>query len=78
MTSDTENTNSNDDVSKEDVEKTYVSYFQSVITIGILTKAKSIEEAERKATLARENNVAHFFEQTPMEMSDTEEQDDMV
>jgi len=59
---------------KENSEKEYVSYFQSVITVGILTTAKSIKEAEeeaRKRLLEKQLNYC-FFEQTPFELSDTE------
>lgn len=57
-------------------EKRYVSYFQSVITIGILTSANNIEEAEKRASkkFKDEDGVNHcFFEQSPFEASDTEE-----
>ena len=58
-----------------DLYNKYITYFQSVTTIGVMNCAKSLEEAE---VLAKEKlkvsdlNYCHF-EQTPLELSDTEE-----
>jgi len=53
----------------------YISYFQSVMTIGIMTCGKTLEEAEKAAKeklKVSDLNYCHF-EQTPLEHSDTEE-----
>ena len=57
-------------------EGRYISYFQSVLTIGIMTRAKNHEEAEKKATIKmKDKNGVNYcvFEQTDFELSDTEE-----
>ena len=62
-------------MSESDIYKKYISYFQSVTTIGILTCGKSMEEAEdsaREKLRVSDLNYCHF-EQTPLEYSDTEE-----
>ena len=56
--------------------KRYISYFQSVITIGILTEAENRGEAERLAAakLSDKNNINHcYFSQTDFDIADTEE-----
>jgi len=57
-------------------DKRYISYFQSVITIGLLNVASSPENAAEKAKkrLTDENGVNHcFFDQTQFDLSETEE-----
>jgi hypothetical protein len=65
--------NKNDAV---EVEKRYISYFQSVLTVGIISRGKNAEEAEKRANLImqnKENGVNYcIFEQSPMERSHTE------
>lgn len=60
----------------ENTEKRYISYFQSVLTVGIMSRGKNEEEAERRANLImqnKENGVNYcIFEQSPMEISHTE------
>jgi len=54
----------------------YISYFQSVITIGIMSNSKNKKEAEKNATLKINNkNGVNYcvFDQTPFELTDTEE-----
>jgi len=54
----------------------YISYFQSVITVGILTNAKNKEEAEKlaKDKMSNKDGVNYCaFEQTDFEPTHTEE-----
>jgi hypothetical protein len=60
--------------------KRYVSYFQSVITVGILNEAKNCRDAEEKAqkTIGQkdvlEDGFCHCsFSQTPFALVDSEE-----
>ena len=52
----------------------YISYFQSVVTLGIINSAHSIEEAEDKAkSKFRSSDLAcGIVGQTPFEISETE------
>lgn len=53
----------------------YISYFQSVLTIGIMNHAKSEEEAEQKAKLKLQDKEGVnycVFDQTDFELTDTE------
>ena len=53
----------------------YISYFQSVITIGVLSEGKNAEEASLKAEkkLLSKDGVNHcVFEQTDFKLSETE------
>jgi len=62
--------------SKKSEDGCYISYFQSVLTIGIMTRAKDYDEAEKKASIKMmdKSGVNYcVFEQTPFELSDTEE-----
>lgn len=55
-------------------ENRYISYFQSVTTVGVITVAKNIEEAEKKAMVEfkrKEDVDCRIFNQTPFELSDT-------
>lgn len=54
--------------------RTYISYFQSVMTIGIVNTARSIQEAEQKARekFSREDLSCGIVGQTPFEISETE------
>lgn len=56
-------------------EKNFISYYQSVTTVGIVSKAKNIKEAEEKAKQKVVNFgfVCGLVSQTPMELSGTEE-----
>lgn len=59
----------------EGLYKKYISYFQSVTTIGILTCGKTLKEAEEIAKdklRGSDLNYCHF-EQTQLEHSDTVE-----
>ena len=53
----------------------YVSFFQSVTTVGIMTRAKSCEDAEIKAKrkLASEDFTSGLISQTPYSSAGTEE-----
>ena len=61
----------------ENTEKRYISYFQSVLTIGIMSRGGNEEEAEKKANLImqnKENGVNYcIFEQSPFELTGTDE-----
>jgi len=53
----------------------YISYFQSVTSIGIMTHAKNIREAEQKAKLKLKNKDGVnycVFDQSDFEFSNTE------
>lgn len=53
----------------------YISYFQSVLTIGIMNNAKNEEEAEHKAKIKLKNKDGVnycAFDQTDFELTDTE------
>lgn len=61
-------------------EKKYVSYFQSVITVGVMKNAKSKREAERRAKEEIcgkdifEEGLCHCsFSQTPFKLTNSEE-----
>ncbi len=61
-------------------DKRYVSYFQSVITVGVLNSAKTMREAEKKASKTinqkdiLEEGICHCsFSQTPFSLVDSEE-----
>lgn len=58
------------------MSKRHISYFQSVITLGILTEGETKEEAISRASRKMEQHegVDHcFFDQTPFENVATEE-----
>ncbi len=59
-------------------DKKFVTWFQSVITIGIVTRAKDFDEADTKAKKIMADGGAKlaWFDQTPLEISDTEEMDE--
>jgi hypothetical protein len=64
-----------DNTSVNHEQRRYISYFQSVLTIGIMNDAVGYEDAEIKANekLNDKNNVNYcVFEQTPFELTDTE------
>jgi hypothetical protein len=54
--------------------RSYISYFQSVMTIGIVNTGRSIQEAEEKARerFNAEDLSCGIVGQTPFEISDTE------
>ena len=57
-------------------QRKFISYFQSVITIGIMNDAEGYEDAEIKANKKINDKKAInycVFEQTPFELTDTEE-----
>lgn len=57
-------------------DKKYISYFQSVITIGILSNGENASEAASKASkkLLSKDGVNHcVFDQTNFKLSETEE-----
>ena len=58
-------------------ENSYISYFQSVITIGVVNQAKSVNEATKKAKKRFKQEWGNGFScgivgQTPFEISETE------
>lgn len=55
--------------------KNFISYFQSVTTIGIVNRCKSAEEAEKKANmkLKKSDFMCGVMGRTPFELSATEE-----
>jgi len=58
------------------MNKRHISYFQSVITLGILTDGETIEEASKKAShkMKDSEGVDHcFFDQTNFEIVGSEE-----
>ena len=60
---------------KEDKKSQWISYFQSVLTIGVMTRASSISEAEilAKEKMKNKDGVNYcLFEQTPFELTDTD------
>jgi hypothetical protein len=62
--------------SKTNVDHRYISYFQSVLTIGIMSNGKSMQEAEKKSSIKiKDKSGVNYcvFEQTPFELTDTEE-----
>lgn len=57
-------------------DRRFISYFQSVMTIGIMSRAKSVQEAEKKAQVKMKNKDGVnycVFDQTPFELTGTEE-----
>jgi len=52
----------------------YISYFQSVITIGIVSRARSIAEAEKQSRLKMDSSkfTSGLINQTPFTISETE------
>jgi hypothetical protein len=55
-------------------EGEYVSYFQSVITVGVMTSAHNVKEAKEKAKkklIDKQLNYC-FFDQTPFKLTETE------
>ncbi len=60
---------------KKDKEKNFISYFQSVTTIGVISKARNIKEASKKAQekINQSNFACGIVNQTAMELSETEE-----
>ena len=54
--------------------RNYISYFQSVTTIGVISKARSLSEAEEKAKINFEcaSPTCGVIDQTPFEMAETE------
>ena len=55
-------------------KKDYIVYFQSVITVGIVTKARNQEDAEEKAKNKLKDGgfAGGIFSQTPLSISETE------
>jgi hypothetical protein len=56
--------------------KQYMSYFQKVTTVGILTCGQDHSEAEEEARLIMKNSTPVercFYDETPFELSDSEE-----
>lgn len=56
--------------------KKYMSYFQKVTTVGVVTCAKNIKEAEAEAEqIVKNSNPVErcFYDETPFTLSDTEE-----
>jgi len=58
-------------------ENSYISYFQSVITVGVINKAESADEATKKAKKRFKKELENGFYcgivgQTPFEISETE------
>lgn len=54
----------------------FITYFQSVITVGIITEDETLEGAQKKAEEKMEQNDAPYlgiFDQVPFELTDTEE-----
>ena len=63
-------------MSKENKEKNFISYFQSVITIGMMSTGTNSKEAAKKARLKflNKEGVDHcFFDQTDFTLSSVEE-----
>lgn len=61
---------------KQSEEKRYVCFFQSVLTVGIMSRGKTQKDAERKALLSmRDVNGVNYcsFNQTPLEHTSTEQ-----
>ena len=58
----------------------YISYFQKVTTIGVVTCAKSYDEAERiaQAEFKSVDPTKCFYDETEYELSDTEKLDPLV
>lgn len=56
-------------------EKSYISYFQSIVTVGILNKGKDKDDAIQKAKLSMYNKdeVRHWFQQSDFEFAAVEE-----
>ena len=61
-------------IKRERNSHNFISYFQSVMTVGIVSSAKNIEEAERKSSKKFKNSdmSCGIISQTPFEISDTE------
>lgn len=55
-------------------DKNYINYFQSVITIGVITSGKNKQEAQEKSKgmFGKEDVSFGLVNQTPFEISDTE------
>jgi hypothetical protein len=57
------------------MKDSYITYFQSVLTLGLVTRGDNEEEAEHEAEKRRRSNDVLnycFFEQTPYEATSTE------
>ena len=56
-------------------KKNYISYFQSVTTVGVISSGTSHEEAEKESVKKFKNSdySCGIVGQTPFEVSDTEE-----
>jgi len=52
----------------------YISYFQSVITIGVVSRGDSVEDAERQSRAKMDSSkfTSGIINQTPFEISETE------
>lgn len=58
------------------MDKKYISYFQKVVTIGVMTYAKNVKEAEKKAWVKfkdSEGLTYCLYEESKFELSDTDE-----
>ena len=57
------------------MDKKFVSYFQKVLTVGIMTYAKNTKEAEKKAWVKFKNQegLNCLYEESKFELSDTDE-----
>ena len=58
------------------MDKKYISYFQKVVTIGVMTYAKNVIEAEKKARVKFKNSeglVYCLYEETNPELNETYE-----
>jgi len=55
--------------------KNFITYFQSVTTIGIVSRAKTAKEAEGKSTKRLKNSSVScgIINQTPYTISDTDQ-----
>lgn len=61
-------------VKQDGALRNYISYFQSVMTVGIVSRANSIQSAEEEARrkFRTEDLSCGIVGQTPFEISDTE------
>lgn len=60
---------------KDDGMKNFISYFQSVMTIGVVSKAKTAKEAEAKSLkkIKKSELTCGVVAQTPMACTVTEQ-----
>ena len=62
------------DINKSEM-KNFITYFQSVTTIGIVSRANTAKEAEEKSTKRLKNSSVScgIINQTPYTVSDTDQ-----